>query len=118
MRNVLIVVFVLIVGCGGEAPAARWVACEFTGSTPGGVTVRSCAELETDDPDKHESQCTDTSNLEAELVDRCSTDDVLGTCVLTGDGETMTTYHYETEFLTTDIVKPICEATNGTWTPR
>ncbi|MDC0677617.1 hypothetical protein [Sorangium atrum] len=118
MSNVLIVVFMLIVGCGGEAPAASYVACEFTGSTPGGVTVRSCAELETYDADKHESQCKDTSNLEAELVDRCSTDDVLGACVLTGDGETMTTYYYEAGPLTADIVKPICDEVNGTWTPR
>ncbi|MGK4000311.1 hypothetical protein [Sorangium sp. So ce1024] len=120
MRNILIVVFVFIAGCGGEAQDAQGagkVACEFN-VTAGGATVRSCGEIETHDTDEQESQCKSSGDVEAELVDGCSTDDVLGTCVFTRDGETMTLYHYDSEVVTEDIAKPLCEAVNGTWTAR
>lgn len=116
MRNIVIVAFVLIAACGGDAPASDDVAaCEFSAAASG-VTVRSCGELETDDVDEQESQCKDSGNVKAKLVDRCSTDDVLGTCVLTRDGESMTLYYYNSEGLTEEIVLPIYEEANGTWT--
>ncbi|XXX77488.1 hypothetical protein WMF30_01765 [Sorangium sp. So ce134] len=114
MRNILFVVFVLIAGCGGDDQVAGNVACEFS-ATESGVTVRSCGEIDARDTDEQESQCKDDGNVKAKLVDRCSTDDVLGTCVLTRNGETMTMYYYNSERLTEDIVKPICEGVNGTW---
>ncbi|WP_438015433.1 hypothetical protein WMF18_31800 [Sorangium sp. So ce315] len=115
MRNVLIVVFVFIAGCGGDAQVAGKVACEFN-ATAGGATVRSCGEIVVDDTGEQESQCKSSGDVEAKLVDGCSTDDVFGTCVLTRDGETMTLYYYDSEALTEDIAKPLCEELNGTWT--
>ncbi|WP_438022651.1 hypothetical protein [Sorangium sp. So ce233] len=116
MRNILVFVFVLVAGCGGDDQAASKVACEFSSPTASGVTVHSCGEIETDDIDEQESQCKDSGDIEATLVDSCSTDDVLGTCVLTRGEETMTMYFYDAEGVTEEAAKMICEATNGTWT--
>ncbi|WP_437479073.1 hypothetical protein WME75_32225 [Sorangium sp. So ce1014] len=118
MRNILVFVFVLVVGCGGDDQAAGKVACELRSSNASGVTVHSCGEIETDDIGEQESQCKDSADLEATLVDSCSTDDVLGTCVLTRGEETMTMYYYRAEGFTEEAARLICEAMNGTWTAR
>ncbi|WP_437923388.1 hypothetical protein WMF37_30700 [Sorangium sp. So ce291] len=115
MRNIVITVFVFIAGCGGDAQVAGKVACDFN-ATANGVAVHSCGEIDADGTGEQESQCKSSGNTEAKLVDSCSTDDVLGTCVFTRDGETMTLYFYNSEALTEDIAKPICDSTNGTWT--
>ncbi|AUX38169.1 MULTISPECIES: hypothetical protein [Sorangium] len=115
MRNILITVFVFIAGCGDDAQVAGKVACDFNG-TASGVTVHSCGEIDDDGTGEQESQCKSSGDVEAKLVDSCSTDDVLGTCILTRDGGTMTLYYYESEMVTEDVVKPICEGVNGTWT--
>jgi hypothetical protein len=115
MRNILITVFVFIAGCGGDAQVAGNVACDFT-ATASGATVHSCGEIEADGTGEPESQCKSSGDVKAKLVDGCSTEDVLGTCILTRDDETMTLYYYNSEALTEDVVKPICEVMNGTWT--
>ncbi|KYF72775.1 hypothetical protein [Sorangium cellulosum] len=116
MRNILAFVFVLVAGCGGEGQVAGKVACEFRSSAASGVSVHSCTEIEAGDIGEQESQCKDSGDLEATLVDGCSTDDVLGTCVVTRGGETMTMYYYHAEGFTEEAAKPSCEALNGTWT--
>ncbi|WP_437776959.1 hypothetical protein [Sorangium sp. So ce1097] len=115
MRNILVIVFVFIAGCGGDAQVAGKVACEYN-TTDGSVTVRGCGEIETHDTGEQESQCKSSDDVEAKLVDGCSMDDVLGTCVFTRDGETMTLYYYKSEMVTEDVAKPLCETVNGTWT--
>ncbi|KYF73283.1 hypothetical protein BE11_02300 [Sorangium cellulosum] len=116
MRNILVFVFVLVAGCGGEDQVGGKVACDFRSSTASGVTVHSCSEIDADDVGEQESQCKDSGGIEATLVDSCPADDVLGTCVLTRGEETMTTTYYNAEGFTEEAAKPICEALDGTWT--
>ncbi|WP_437730541.1 hypothetical protein [Sorangium sp. So ce1335] len=115
MRNILVSMFVLVAGCGGGDQTASKVACDFS-ATESGVTVHSCSEIETDDIEGEEGQCKDSADLEATLVDGCSTDDVLGTCVLTRDKEPLTIYYYNAEGFTEEAAELICESVNGTWT--
>lgn len=116
MRNILVSMFVLVVGCGGNDQAAGKVACEFRASAASGVSFHSCGEIETDDIGDQESQCKDSGDVEATLVDSCSTDDVLATCLITRGEETMTMYYYHAEGVTEEVAKLSCDALNGTWT--
>ncbi|WP_433927248.1 hypothetical protein AB3662_29540 [Sorangium cellulosum] len=116
MRNSLVFMFVLVAGCGGEGQVAGKVACDFSSSAASGVKVHSCSEVEADDIDEQESQCKDSGDVDATLVDSCSTEDVLGTCVVARGEETMTMTYYNAEGFTEEAAKPICEGLNGTWT--